>query len=683
MIDERPQGPEELLKHVWRFHIAEAIKRPSLAQAILARGQRLAWRFVHFYRRMRRQPRRTRRFLKIKLAGSLAAAALFLALSGTPAYAATITVDGTTCTLVDAIDSANTDTSVGGCATGSGADIIVMGGGTYTYAFEDNSSYGGNALPVVTTEITIEGNGSTIDYGSTPVDGADLMRALAISPDGDLTINDLEISSFESESSGGAIWNESGTLALNDSVISGNTANGIGGGIYNWAGSVTVNNSDIIGNTAEFLGGGIASGAVGFNESGGLKYASLTVNDSSISYNTVLTPELTDLSSGPGTLGGGGGIANFAIGGEAAVASIDNTIMDSNYSEPLPGPTSEDGAHFEHAPGIFNQGTGQYELPNRLAAAGPGGGMGGGILSWSAYDSYAAVDVVESTISGNFAPFAGGGVANLTKYSYSLVNIDSSTVVDNYSYVLGGGVGMFTVYDGGSDYGYTNIDNSTITGNTADFGGNVGVVVVGEPDASRNGGFTEMAVNDATITGGTAAFGGGFYSYASFSAISRTIISGNEASYGAEAYTYYYSPTVATDSYNLFGQNGNAGLLGNIGAGTTDIVPGAGVTIDDILFTALSNTGGPTETHLLMAMGLAVDGVPAGACGPVDDQRGLPRPSGDGCDIGAVELQPPTDVTLTDFSGQSGEGHTGLIATALGVLGLGGWLARRRLKPET
>ncbi|MEZ4561033.1 MAG: hypothetical protein R2851_29580, partial [Caldilineaceae bacterium] len=38
------------------------------------------------------------------------------------AYAATISVDGTTCTLADAITAANSDTATGGCVAGSGAD---------------------------------------------------------------------------------------------------------------------------------------------------------------------------------------------------------------------------------------------------------------------------------------------------------------------------------------------------------------------------------------------------------------------------------------------------------------------------------------------------------------------------------------------------------------------------------
>ena len=56
---------------------------------------------------------------------------LLLAVNGAPAGAvapaATITVDGATCTLADAITAANTNTATGGCDTGSaGADTLNL-----------------------------------------------------------------------------------------------------------------------------------------------------------------------------------------------------------------------------------------------------------------------------------------------------------------------------------------------------------------------------------------------------------------------------------------------------------------------------------------------------------------------------------------------------------------------------
>ena len=56
-----------------------------------------------YYTRLCALPRRTRRALARQWRRSLSAIALLLALGQAPALAATINVDGTTCTLVDAI----------------------------------------------------------------------------------------------------------------------------------------------------------------------------------------------------------------------------------------------------------------------------------------------------------------------------------------------------------------------------------------------------------------------------------------------------------------------------------------------------------------------------------------------------------------------------------------------------
>ena len=85
-----------------------------------------------------------------------------LALGQSPALAATIPVGGS-CTLVNAITAANTDTATGGCPAGSGADTIVLpAGSTQTLTTVNNSTYGPTGLPVISSAITIEGQGSTI-----------------------------------------------------------------------------------------------------------------------------------------------------------------------------------------------------------------------------------------------------------------------------------------------------------------------------------------------------------------------------------------------------------------------------------------------------------------------------------------------------------------------------------------
>jgi len=57
------------------------------------------------------------------------------------------------------------------------------------------------------------------------------------------------------------------------------------------------------------------------------------------------------------------------------------------------------------------------------------------------------------------------------------------------------------------------------------------------------------------------------------------------------------------------------------------------------MLSALADYGGPTHTHALMSGSSAIDMADGGLC-PGTDQRGVSRPQGDGCDIGAYEYEP-------------------------------------------
>ncbi len=61
----------------------------------------------------------------------------------------------------------------------------------------------------------------------------------------------------------------------------------------------------------------------------------------------------------------------------------------------------------------------------------------------------------------------------------------------------------------------------------------------------------------------------------------------------------------------------------------------------DPLLGPLGDNGGPTSTHALPFGSPAVDAIPAAACLVALDQRGVSRPQGSGCDIGAYEAQLP------------------------------------------
>jgi len=152
------------------------------------------------------------------------ALAVLLVLSH-PLWAATIIVDETTCTLVDAITAAETDSATGGCAAGSGADTIELTTDV-TLTEVNNTHWGPTALPQVTTAVTIQGAGSVIERG---VDAPDF-RFLQVTG-GTLELNDLTLRNGGGEVSGGALHNF-GYTTLSNSTFSGNSG-GQGGAIFN------------------------------------------------------------------------------------------------------------------------------------------------------------------------------------------------------------------------------------------------------------------------------------------------------------------------------------------------------------------------------------------------------------------------------------------------------------------
>jgi hypothetical protein len=61
--------------------------------------------------------------------------------------------------------------------------------------------------------------------------------------------------------------------------------------------------------------------------------------------------------------------------------------------------------------------------------------------------------------------------------------------------------------------------------------------------------------------------------------------------------------------------------------------------VGDPALGALADNGGPAATHALLEGSPAVDAGDPGPC-PASDQRGVPRPQGPGCDVGAYERVP-------------------------------------------
>ena len=341
MKEMNPNQQHDPVYAVWQAEIQEAGKRPYLASILLQKGNKLYRRFVHYYLTLQSLSRRSRRQLMQKFAVGLGGLALAMALNSGPVLAANIAVTTTAhgvsadgqCSLVEAIITAN-DTVDGDpfgadCANGdpAGPDTIQLSGNTYLLSYVSDNTYGPTGLPNVTSEITIEGNGATLqrDITTRPALPAGLpinpnFRILSVAEGASLTLDDVTVTggNLTDDSVGGGIYSYQGNITLrnntvitgnhaaqdgggigiyNDDVqanltitnstISGNSTNGAGGGIYvyNYEGTnnITLTDSVVSGNSASQIGGGISS--YSYYES-----STITISNSTISGNSAIGP---------------------------------------------------------------------------------------------------------------------------------------------------------------------------------------------------------------------------------------------------------------------------------------------------------------------------------------------------------------------------------------------------------
>lgn len=142
-----------------------------------------------------------------------------------------------------------------------------------------------------------------------------------------------------------------------------------------------------------------------------------------------------------------------------------------------------------------------------------------------------------------------------------------------------------------------------------------------------------MTLTNVTINANAAVTDGGgiFVDSASSVAMKNTIIANSS---GAPDCT---GTTITSPGHNLDSDNSCS-------------LTGAGDLPDrDPLLGPLASNGGPTQTHALNAGSPAIDAADNVGC-PSTDQRGVARPQGPTCDIGAFELQQATPTPSATLS---------------------------------
>jgi hypothetical protein len=287
--------------------------------------------------------------------------------------------------------------------------------------------------------------------------------------------------------------------------------------------------------------------------------------------------------------------------------------------------------------------------------------LGGAILN----NNQATLDRME--LVGNLAD-GGGGMFSIPG-THPIVR--DSLIADNRSY-SGGGLRL--------DSGGT-IINTTITGNqlmpTPDpktavtqrpFPVLFGLAVdegSGWGGGIDNRGGGDVVIVNSTITdnhgikgGGGVTAGQGYTPVSPAAALGKmtlqnTIVAGN-TSVAGEPNCHVKDQIIESLGHNLASD------------GTCFLTAAGDLPNTDPKLGPLADNGGPTRTQALLAGSPAIDAGGAKDC-PDHDQRGIARPQGVACDIGAFELVPPATQTKLSGVGCTGRRLSFLASGGRGV----------------
>jgi fibronectin-binding autotransporter adhesin len=486
---------------------------------------------------------------------------------------------------------------------------------------------------------------------------------------------------------GGGIYNVTGTVSLDASPITDNLAYGFGGGVFN-AGTMNLNGTPVFSNTSEQVAGGIyntasmslTNASITSNtaqfEAGGLTNAgtifltgtTVVANAADLGGGLVNLGELVafnaTIANNEAVSGEGGGIRNYAgsaylyhgqVAGNRAAsdgggiwnrgvlrmtdAMIRNNVADAEgdsygrggglYSEAITSTAALTGTSIisnsaQDGGGVYMMG-GRVTIAPGLVQDNTAHGYGGGL-----YNETGTLTMIETTVATNTARFEGGGIVNGER---AALIITDTAILDNEAQGPIGGGGIFS-------FGSIQAADSTIARNWASDTDGGGV---------WNG--TTLTFTNVTVSSNTAnGRGGGIYSnFGAEMALVHVTVGLNEAVLGTGDGLYMKESTTSTLTNSIVANKGDedcAGLgtatsLGyNLaGDGTCGLTATGDITNTDPLLGPLQDNGGYAETQALLTGSPAIDAIPLAHCSVKADQRGVSRPQGEACDIGAYEVR--------------------------------------------
>ena len=261
---------------------------------------------------------------------------------------------------------------------------------------------------------------------------------------------------------------------------------------------------------------------------------------------------------------------------------------------------------------------------NAALGATVGPGSGGAV-----YLQDGSLNVTRSAVVANTAATSGAGIGVAHTGGAGTVTITASQISGN---TVGGAASPGTASGGGIFSQYTvNLVNSTVSGNVAQ----TTVQAQGGGIAMLGG---TLSLVNSTVAGNAArgsgtSLGGGIVPVGASTA-TNAIVAGNVLGAGGADVPSDCSTAFTGTLANNISSDASCGFTAaNGGKPNTD--PQLGALLDN---------GGPTDTRKPALASPALNaGTPTGC--PGQDQRGVTRPEGTACDIGAVENAPPTIAT--------------------------------------
>ena len=567
----------------------------------------------------------------------------------------------------------------------NGASPHDMGGGIYCYSctaafsnliFRNNSSsYQGGAIFIKASTITLDN--VTFAANSSGKFGGALLNHTS-----NLTLSNATFTDNTAGERGGGLYNYGSTATLTNVSFSGNNAALLGGGMNNSSSNVQLTGGAFTNNAAGTSGGGIYFAA------GNLTLANVTFTGNSAKGGGGLLSSSNSVTSITNALfednyaqERGGGVYFYDSAGTITNVTFKNNVaeqhggaMFNSASDPVVSDSTFTGNSSQLYGGAIDNNTSSPTLTN-VQITGNSAIRGGGIYNWE----YSSGTLTNVTIKENSATHRGGGM-----YVVDYCDLTFTDVVFERNTSVGEGGGIFV------SNSHPVLTRVRFTGNSsANFGGGMynsythatlNDVIFDGNSAISGGGLnnnnSDPALTNNTFTDNSASErGGGLYNYSSDPVLVNVTFKGNTAgTYGggisnSGGTLQMNHSTLADNSAGIFGGgmwldetniNINNSIFWENFAATSgpqiysnhsgmpivdtsiiqnDCPSGAvctNILTGDPTLGTLGDHGGFTPTIPLLPGSAAIDSGNSATCAPTD-QRGISRPQGIRCDIGAYE----------------------------------------------